>query len=296
MKNKATALHHVRDASRSGLRNLAAQRSASPILTCLAVSLVSLAVGRTAWCDNGDGESAATAEPVSQEYIYLELLRTSVYETRGDLQQVEQRLGPLEAELRSLAKRIAEIERISSRKRERQTGPRKVKFRPPLAHIVNKPKSLILVCEEGRITPVDITLDLAEFENADEFGAAARTVVETGAEQEVRMVGRLGAFDVRVRLKKMQDVAQQAGHWLVRKDGHLGESVEAINAAESKIGNRLRTADPETTRIAFAVYPDSFEAFRQLRTLVWERGFDVNWIPMESGTPIRLGGGPGIAN
>ena len=41
------------------------------------------------------------------------------------------------------------------------------------------------------------------------------------------------------------------------------------------------------------VYPDSFDIFRSVRSELWRKKFQVRFLPMPSGEPIRIGGGGG---
>jgi hypothetical protein len=52
---------------------------------------------------------------------------------------------------------------------------------------------------------------------------------------------------------------------------------------------------PEDYVVIFRVWPDSYEVFRQARSLAWEAGFDVGWHPRESGERVVLTYGVGIS-
>jgi hypothetical protein len=61
----------------------------------------------------------------------------------------------------------------------------------------------------------------------------------------------------------------------------------------SKLQIRLGKIEASKAVIQFAVYPDSFDAFRSLRAKIWNKKFSVNWSPMSHGEVLTIGGGSG---
>lgn len=70
-----------------------------------------------------------------------------------------------------------------------------------------------------------------------------------------------------------------------------GESVEALEKADSNFQELLSELDPEEDYLAFIVRPDSFPVFREARKIAWEKGFEVGWEPYPNQKPIVFGSG-----
>lgn len=81
------------------------------------------------------------------------------------------------------------------------------------------------------------------------------------------------------------------GFAVIPEDGEWGEDSQEIGQPDSQFGQIIATVDPATEYAFFLVRPDSFEAFRTAREVIWERraGLEVGWEPVEQDTTIVFG-------
>ena len=116
-------------------------------------------------------------------------------------------------------------------------------------------------------------------------------------------IGPLGGFRLRYTLKKSEQLVNVDGvttrqerasldyfHLLPISD-QLGESVsEALQNPNSQLNNVLGANDPKSTTITVWVYPDSFEAFRELKQHLFQANYLTASRPMPAGQ--YMGGAP----
>ena len=74
------------------------------------------------------------------------------------------------------------------------------------------------------------------------------------------------------------NVKDQRASWIInRKAQARGELPAAARRQGSAFVKALNRANRRTHFVLFIVRPDSFEALRELRKLLWARGYDYNW-------------------
>jgi hypothetical protein len=65
-----------------------------------------------------------------------------------------------------------------------------------------------------------------------------------------------------------------------------GETLAEAIAENGRFRTLIESLSPQEAVLTFAVYPESFETFRQLRDLLHEKGFVVAGRPLPSTAPI----------
>src|SRR5439155_2113886 len=116
------------------------------------------------------------------------------------------------------------------------------------------------------------------------------------------VVGPIGAFRLRFTLERErglldsvsgQTVPEGGGYryglteWQVEPILPLcGETAETALAEGSEFRQIVDSLDPQQTVVTFWVYPDSFELYRRLRDLLYERDLVVSGRPLPEGLPI----------
>lgn len=222
-------------------------------------------------------------------------LRQQVAAVDRSLTAVSTRVPPLERELDRLAREIesvdlAEPEPEKPPEPQATPAPRKVRFRPPLLRTVQLDTPLALVCKNGRVAILDMEAEGAAFEAMTKDQARIDAFLRAGGD-----TFPAGDFDVRITVIVLGQsvIISEQLVWKTDKPGEPGD--EAVRPG-SRLTSRLRSLDAAKSAIQFAVYPDSFEEFRAVRSLLWERGFAVNWFPIEHGKDVPLGSGGGGIN
>ncbi len=150
----------------------------------------------------------------------------------------------------------------------------------------------------GRITPVPFHRLVARLK--DEAGNKAWKLKDAPTTTET--LGPIDGFRMRYTLKRTEyAVPLKVGNAIrqrieleqfilvpVRED--LGETFSEAQRPDSQFNALLQSLDPKRTTITVWVYPDSFEAFRQLKQQLFRRGFLTAGRPLPEGSPI--GGSP----
>jgi hypothetical protein len=79
---------------------------------------------------------------------------------------------------------------------------------------------------------------------------------------------------------------QLAGCEVIPTDMIHTESLEEALRPDSRFQQQLSLYRPDRYAVTFWVYPDSFEAFRELKKLLFEKGYQTAGRPLPSGAPI----------
>lgn len=117
-------------------------------------------------------------------------------------------------------------------------------------------------------------------------------------------IGPMGGFRLRYTLKKSEQIVRTDNGGAARQqrasleffhlipvEDQLGEPIDqAINNPISQLNNVLGANDPKSTTVTVWVYPDSFEAFRQLKEHLFQNGYLTASRPMPDGR--YMGGAP----
>jgi hypothetical protein len=75
----------------------------------------------------------------------------------------------------------------------------------------------------------------------------------------------------------------------------VGETLDQLQKADSIFRKQLKDFDKTKDVIVLRVWPDSFQAFRDLREILQKEGYQVGWFPEEKPIQLmlRFGGGLG---
>ena len=115
-------------------------------------------------------------------------------------------------------------------------------------------------------------------------------------------IGPVGGFMMRYQLVRVQQtINTRAGasiqnrveldnFVLIPTDETLGDPIEEALLEGSRLQSILAANDPEKTTLTIWTYPDSFDAFRELKQELFRRSYLTASRPMPEGTPI--GGSP----
>lgn len=212
----------------------------------------------------------------------IAVLQTQVRQVDASIDDLNGRLQPLRQEIEEL---LEKLDRAQPPEKEAQEPPpreaKEIAFRPPFEQLKLGRKTVSFVVEEGRISFLD-------FEEVDRQLANALQ----GKSTVVSINVDLADSDFRLEGKASQDMLDLR---LVRRPGSPGETWEAAARPDSQFRKKLAQLDPQNVDVDFAVYPDSFEQFRQLRQLVWDNKFDLGWSPQSAGEPIKLARGAAVS-
>ncbi len=241
-------------------------------------------------------DHAALDHPRSQTTHQLQFLETEIQRTSGEIDQLRQEVAAVRRDVDDL---IAQLESLSAEPDVQpapsaKPGPREVKFRLPLAHISQRSRTELFVCEQNRVQWINVRA-LSEVVDSDELRLAVERVKESGDTESGHWSAVRGGFDYRWEVKKQDDSVLHAV-WIVRKADEQGETIEEAIATDSEFSRKLATFNPNTTRVELAVRSDSFDTYRAIRSRLFEQGFDVNWKPLNHDQRIQLGIGAGIDN
>jgi uncharacterized small protein (DUF1192 family) len=217
----------------------------------------------------------------------VKLLEEGIEQTVEVLSVLEIRITRLRNGVESIRGEIAKIGRAG--KRPPGPGPkppRQVLFRPPLEQFTDK-KAVLLVCENNRVSLVDIDGIHAQYLPIDKRAKNNRGKEEFRFEVPGSDFRFEGSVDYSTGKRRLRMAA-------VRLPGRDGETLEEIQRPESRLKRKIAGRSTAEYYVTFAVWHDSFEAFLKARSLAWDAGFDVGWTPMSSGEKMELGGsGPG---
>lgn len=222
-----------------------------------------------------------------------ELLRAHVRECGRELQSLDNGLPAVRSELQELTRLISSLQSASAKPpapRE-NAGAKVIEFRPPLAYVSTRPNVIAFVCENNAVTAVDLKeVTKGILQNSGARLAAREKAKESGVPQELLLSTPNGAFDAKSVISNgQQGLSEQLS--LARKSGFPGETVARSSDPNSEFAKVIGRYRSENTLVQFAVYPDSYECFRELRSRLWKIGFEIYWHPVESGGAPPLGSG-----
>lgn len=212
-------------------------------------------------------------------------LLARVNQIKAQVKGVDQEIDKLKADLPALKNEVEALirkaEAIQPPKPVKEEGDkpvaRTVPFRPPLEQKVATNSTVAFVCQDNRIS----ILDLKAFDREVE----RRKPIPIG---ETKITVPTGDFDV---------VIHNFGiGWrgdVIRKPNHAGETIQAVGDPRSRFQQAFGEMNVNQNHLQFAVFPDSFECFRRARDIGFERGFKANWEPFEPGKVVPIGPGGG---
>ncbi|MCY2987517.1 MAG: hypothetical protein NTY19_06595 [Planctomycetota bacterium] len=236
-------------------------------------------------------ETLESPPPLAHRYAALE----------AQLLHLKEQIAKLDATIPKLEKQVDELtERTDlliprrsdeSTKSPSKTPRKEVGYRRPIEQREKDLKTpVIFVCEENRVAIFD--LDAANRELQEELRRKGRISLTPGKSVTFKL--NAGDFVLSVTgIAVGNDITlRQEGS---RTAGCPGEPIADLSKSDSKIRKYLKQIESQaaSTVIQFIVYPDSYDAFREVRQVVWQGHFRVNWVPMSHGEKIVFGAGTG---
>lgn len=219
----------------------------------------------------------------------LQLLEAAIRESNAALQALDSRIVDVRDTVEELTQKVESIELPDPEAKPDESSPEDepdetVKYRPPKREYVDKP-SISFACQEGGVSLID-------FDAINAYAAGLKRSGKISVDYDLPDCD----FKIKGYIVKDGGNVKDAKLTVIRKPGHPGESAEDIQRARSAFQRMLSSGEkgPDEYVISFSVWPDSYDAFRQARDLAWQAGFDVGWIPMNSGERTELSYGVGI--
>lgn len=223
-----------------------------------------------------------------------ELLLRRLGSLRGELEtigsqitELQRKMPMVEAAIEQLTERVGSLQMRQSDETAVETTsgkPHLVGFRPPITHTVKGDLPVLIVCQNRSVKIADFD------ENARAFKEIATD--RSKLESFVKAKGGTlpaGDFDIQMTVLVIgsQVLVQQQ---LLEREGVKGETMEAAQQPSSRFRERLGKIQPGKAILQIAVYPDSFDLFRAVRSLAWEQNHNsIKWVPMEHGEKINIG-------
>lgn len=217
-----------------------------------------------------------------------------------EARQLDGRLAALRAELEKLREQVAKLPagppdgkkaaktpllvevRTQPAAAPEKAGATEVDFRLARSRRSAKKTNVGVVLQGGKVYLVEFESIGAAFKEARQANPA---LLDAGGV----VTATRGDFDLKVTPVGTQFVRLE----LVLRPGRPGETLALAKAAGSAFRTRLEALDRDDNVLQFCVYPDGFEAFRELRAVAWGLKFDdVGWVPFAVGDTIPIGDGP----
>lgn len=216
----------------------------------------------------GQAPPGTTAAPVEER---VRNLNAQVVGAKQGVATIDDKLTGLERQLKELREKVFSVEapkppmEKTEPEVEEKLQPQKVKYRPPL--YVRKIASIFLVCKEGRVTVVDLT-------RIKELVKAAQPLSIGKA-----IPGETGDYDLSFSGFRL-DAAL--------KPGRTGETAEQVRNPNSTVASYLKKVNAKAEVLAFKVYPDSFEVYRVVRDMAWDRSLETQWDVLNVGDKLQI--------
>ena len=211
-------------------------------------------------------------------------MKAQLRDVDNDIEGQKRQLRSLREEVQDLIKKAEKIKKpLVVKNEEKKEPPRKQKYRLPLQQFRTK-KHITFVVEDSTITFMDWDALNTELRKIV-AGKSGRVDVNFEVPGTIFVVS--GSLNVGERGYSNVNVKA------TRKKGTKGDSLDAALKTGSKFHKQIGTVDPSTHVVRFLVYPDSFDAFRKLRAVAFQKKFEVGWQIQKNGEIIRLGRGGG---
>jgi hypothetical protein len=234
--------------------------------------------------------------------VQRDMLATMVAAVDQKIQQRRQQLnGSKRTDFdlaRSLSESRTQLEQLVSQREQAENTsapPIVVESYPtPISRAVDGPEAHFLI-SNGRVVSVPVEPLLALFQSQ-----AKRQVYKLADDSEFTdTVGPVEGFRLRYTLERYDmspELVRQTGHggsfarlqrWtLVPTSNDLGEPVRLALQEGSEFRQALAKILPGRTTITIWVYPDGFDAFRQIRKELYRLNYTIAARPLPPGTPI----------
>ena len=232
-----------------------------------------------------------------------DVMATAVAAAEHEIQDRRQRLDGVKRADFDLARSVAasrseldEVNRQRTRVESSAGQPPVVveSFPTPISRVVDGPEAHLLI-SNGRVVfiPLQPLLELMQAQ-------ARREAYKIADQQDLTdTVGPVAGFRLRytlerydVSIEKMKDLGRPGSYirlrrWtLIPPDTDPGEPVRLALQDDSDFRHALRKIVPGRTAVTVWVYPDGFDAFRQLRKELYQLGYAVAARPLPVGQPI----------
>lgn len=219
--------------------------------------------------------------------------------------KIEERRGQLDADARAAfdhahalaaaEKRLAQLRAAQDRLAENQAPTMRIESYPtPLSKTVNG-HELHLQLRDGRVTVIPWDELIAQLKSV--FEAEIHRMKGDG--EMTGQFGPVGGFRVRYTIER-QNVSMRTYEQTGRGDTYvsvrqfsllpttteLGEPIETALAEGSQLRRTLAARHPGRTTVTTWVYPDDFDAFRQLKKELYALGYATAARPLCDGQPI----------
>ncbi|MCE5303303.1 MAG: hypothetical protein LLF97_09380 [Planctomycetaceae bacterium] len=249
-----------------------------------------------------DAEVGALQREIAGRRLQRDVLATTVSAVEQKLQQYRQRLDTTKRadfdRTRSLSESRSQLEQLVHEREQVENTPAAPvvveSYPTPLSRAVDGPEAHLLI-SNGRVVFVPVEPLLEEFQTQ-----ARRQVYKLRDQPELTdTVGPIGGFRLRYTLER-QDISaetmEETGRggsyvrlrrWvLVPVSDEQGEPVRLALQEGSDFRRTLVKILPGRTAVTIWVYPDGFEAFRQIRKELYRLGYAIAARPLPPGTPI----------
>ncbi len=157
--------------------------------------------------------------------------------------------------------------------------------RTPFVRQTNK-QPVLLECREEHIIPVnkaDIQQRLEVYLDEIDKNKAEYNRIIRSTNLELKDVGdKYYRVDAAKLLKR--DIMA-----LIPNPENQGDSKDVLRNKDTAFQQILQRIDPEKEFVFFLVRPDSFEAFRVARKLLWAKNIEIGWEPLSEGQFISFG-------
>jgi hypothetical protein len=230
------------------------------------------------------GQEGMGEKPISPLEVRVTMLRSQILRIEKDIGVLAGQLPQLRQEVEELLKKAGQVQPPKEQKSETEPEkePKTVMFRPPLLRSLNKAQNIAFLCRENRLYLFD--LDAYHQSLKARWPQKGETLRLASGDYDVRITG------FSLIQKGNQSLIAPEGE-LILKAGSQGETVDQVHNPGSTFQTRLKQLNPQNSVLQFQVYPDSYAAFRDARSIAWEQMFDLIWLPKESGTTPRVGYG-----
>ena len=241
-------------------------------------------------------ETHAFEQEIARRGMQRDLLATVASAVEHEIQQ-RQRDEAHQPNLELIDRLSESRDQLDRLVREREymenkaTAPVVVESYPtPLSRVVDGPEAHVRIAH-GRVAFVPIEPLLEEFQSR-----AKRQIYQLRDQPELTdMVGAIDGFRLRYTLERY-DVPPEAGRggsyvrlqrWsLIPTSDELGEPVRLALMEDSDFRHALAKILPGRTTITIWVYPDGFDAFRQIRKELYRLGYTIAARPLPPGASI----------
>jgi hypothetical protein len=248
------------------------------------------------------GETQQLQQEVARRGLQRDVLATMVTAVEQTIQERRQKLDAAKQANFDLARGLSEakfqldqIHRQRDQVADMPAAPVVVESYPtPISRAVDGPEAHLLI-SNGRVVFVPLEALLQEFKS--QARRQAHKLIDQSELTDT--VGPIEGFQLRYTLERHDvspDEMRTTGHggsyvglrrWsLVPTSNDLGEPVRLALDLGSDFRQKLKSILPGRTTITIWVYPDGFDAFREIRKELYRQNYTIAARPLPAGEPI----------